>query len=177
MEISLLVTAAITLLTPFLTKAGEKAAETIGDKLANKATEKGIWQKVKGLFIANDDRQLIEQIESKPVATQAEVALIENKLTKELETNPKLVEDFKAVLNITPYNEFIVANKLESIKRLQSEIKDLEIEMENAGIGTAGDYKNKINLQQRKLQSQITQLYQELGIKPEIVSNVVEMNS
>jgi hypothetical protein len=38
------------LLRPTLKKANEKAAETIGEKLATKAIEKTFWQKEKGLL-------------------------------------------------------------------------------------------------------------------------------
>jgi hypothetical protein len=166
MDISLLVTAAMTVLSPLLTKAGEQAAETIGEKLADKATEKGIWQKIKDLFIVSETGQVIEQIENKPVATHKEVALIEEKLKKDLETNPESVQYFKSVLKITPLNEYFAANKLESIERLQSEIKKLEIQMERAGLGTIGDIQNKIDWQQDKLREQVAQLYEILGIKP-----------
>ena len=152
MEISLLVTAALTILSPLLTKAGEKAAETIGEKLANKATEKGIWQKVKSLFIVTDDEQVIEQIENKSIATQADIASIEEKLTQKLENHPKLAGEIQEYLHLSSTNMFVAERLLRSIQDDRARLVELYEERRNAGIESEGQYENMIARTRRRLE-------------------------
>lgn len=158
MEPLSIVNIGMALLQPLLTKATEKAAETIGEKLAEKSVESTTWQKIKGLFVEEEEKQVVNAIENKPVATQHEVAIIEAKVNQAVTTNPQFATELKTALNITPLNEFLVTEKANSIKRLQAEIARLQLQMERAGIGTEGDYINKIELQQEKLEYQISEL-------------------
>ena len=164
MDVSLIVSGTMALLTPFLTKASEKAAETIGEKLANKATEKKIWEKVKGLFIKEDEEEVATQIENKPVATLAEISKIEERISTEANSNSQFAKEIKTILNITSHNEFVASEKLNSIQRLQNEIQRLQIQMERAGVATSGDYLNTIELKEEKLQYQIDSLYKILEL-------------
>lgn len=163
MDASLIITGAIALLRPLMVKAGEKAAETIGEKMAEKTVTKSFWKKVERLFIVDDDEEVIKAIESKPVATKSEVAIIENKIRSEAAKNPQFVEEIKESLNINATNEFLITEKFESICRLQEEIKNLERQMERAGIATSGDYLNRIELQTDKLAYQSSQVLEILN--------------
>lgn len=146
------------LLSPLLIKAGEKAFETIGEKLAEKSLEKSFWLKIKAIFILDQEQAIIEAIEKKPVATSQEIAMIEQKVNNAVVLDPQLAVEIKESLQITPLNEFFVSQKVQSINRLHTEISSLEVQMERAGIGTAGDYINKIELQRDKLNYQVTEL-------------------
>ena len=164
MDVSLILTGAMALLKPLLEKAGEKAAETIGEKLAEKTVQKTFWEKVKGLFIIEEEKQVIQAIENKTIAAPEEISLIEQKISEELNTNPAFSQEVKSSLNISPNNEFLATQKLQSIQRLQSQIKQLEVQMERAGIASAGDYINRVELQKEKLNHQTEELYKILNL-------------
>ena len=149
MDIILLTTAAITLLKPFLTKSGEKIAEAIGEDF---------YKKVKGLFKKKADNQLLEKAETGPVAPE-EVTAIEETLKQELPANPLLQARLTEQLNLTPANTAMVQNTLRNIQKLRTEIGQLNEEYVDAGVGTVGDYKNKIAQQERKLNEQESKLY------------------
>ena len=158
MDPSLLVTAAMALLQPYLVKAGEKVAETIGEKMAEKTLQQSFWQKVKGVFIKENEEEVIQAIEKKPISSSQDVAKNESIINKEVTTNPQFAVELKSVMNITAANEFIATEKIKSILRLKEEIKKLEVQMERAGIATSGDYINMIELKQVKLDYQISEL-------------------
>lgn len=124
-----LLKAAMAVLSPLISKGGEKAAETIGQKLANQAFEKPFWKQVKSLFIVENEAvnepQIIKDIENKPVATSNEVAMIETKLAKAITSNPEFAAEMKVNLNITPANQFIVEQTINSIIKAQKELADL----------------------------------------------------
>lgn len=165
MDASLVVTGAMALLKPLLEKASEKAAETIGEKFAEKTVQKTFWHKIKGLFIIEKEKRAIESIENKSVASVADIAYIENKLKIEIEKNPDFINSVKETLNINFVNEALVKEKFISIQRLQDEIKQLETQMERAGIATSGDYMNRIELQTGKLYYQISEVLKILNKK------------
>lgn len=152
MDISLIATGAIAILTPLLAKAGESAAETIGEKLANKATEKGIWQKVKNLFIEAGDQQTIIQIENKPIATQGEITLIESKLTRELATHPEFTAEIQSYFNLSSTDMFIAEQLLRSIQKDRAKLAELYEDRRDAGIETSGQYDNMIKITRRRLE-------------------------
>jgi hypothetical protein len=67
MDISAIVTAAITILSPYLAKAGEEAAKKVGSAAWEKATE--IHQAIKARFKKEEDSypaQTLEQFEKDP---------------------------------------------------------------------------------------------------------------
>jgi hypothetical protein len=151
MEISLLITGAMALLSPLLTKAGEKAAETIGEKLADKATEKGVWQRIKGLFVGTGEEAVIEQIENKTIASPADVALIEEKLTMGLKARPEFAEEIQTFLNLTPANVFEAQLLLKSMERARIKLGEYYELYEEAGPEVKGGYGNLIKTTSKDL--------------------------
>ncbi|MEY4904259.1 MAG: hypothetical protein RI894_1248 [Bacteroidota bacterium] len=159
MDISLLAQGAITLLSPLLMKAGEKAAETIGEKLGANATDAGLWKTITRIFITDDETALIAAIESKPVASPQELEAVHAKISAEIHANPQFAAEVQAAFNITPLNEFIASEKIKSIARLTAEIEKLVVQMERAGTATSGDYINRIEGQEEKLAYQTNELF------------------
>jgi hypothetical protein len=152
MDISLITTGAMTLLKPLLEKAGEKAAETIGEKLAEKTVEQSFWHKVKGLFIIEEEKQTVQAIESKPVATQQEVTLIERKLTKEINSNPQFAAEMQATFNLSSTNIFVAEQLLKSIQADRLKIVELFEDKRLAGIETEGSYEIMIKRTRKRLE-------------------------
>jgi hypothetical protein len=154
MDISLLLTGAMIFLKPYLTKVAEtfadKATETVGERLVDKS----FWKSVKKLFI-NEDQEIIENIENKTTAAPADVEVIEQKISTELTSNPKFADELKSALNITPINEFLITEKLKSIRRLQDDISKLTIQLERAGIAVLGDYQNQIDIKAELMNDQM----------------------
>lgn len=132
------------LLKPLLEKASEKAAETIGEKLAEKTAEKSLWKTIKGLFIIDEEKQIIEAIESKPIANSQEISIIERKVNEEISKNPNFIEELRMSLNINSANEFIVSQIINSIKNAQLELEKLQIKHDMLDEVDRGKYKVRI---------------------------------
>ncbi len=157
MDISLIITGAMTLLKPLLEKGSEKAAETIGEKLAEKTTEKTFWTKIKNIFSV-DEQEKLNAIEKKPVATKQEVELIENKLTKEVESNPQFAADVKAAFNLSPTDYLVAEELLKSIKDGQEKLKKLfQDRRDDPSIETSGQYKIMIRRVRDRLEEDETE--------------------
>jgi hypothetical protein len=152
MDISLIATGAMTLLKPLLQKAGEKAAETIGEKLAQKTVEKSFWQQAKGLFIIEEEKQVIKAIENKTLATQHEVTLIENKLTKEIANNPQFAAEVQASFNLSSTNIFVAEQLLKSIQADRLKLVELLEDKRLASIETEGSYEIMIKRTRKRLE-------------------------
>jgi methylphosphotriester-DNA--protein-cysteine methyltransferase len=150
MDIILLTTAAITLLKPFLTKAGDKIAEAVGEDF---------YKKVKGLFKRKEDNQLLEKAETGPVS-QEELVTIEDNLKQEVPTNELLQTQLKKQLDLTPARTSRIQDILYNIQKLRKDLESLNKAYLNAGIANAGDYKNRIALQQEKLEEEESELYE-----------------
>lgn len=156
---------ATNLLAPFLTKAGEKTAETIAERATNKSLDAsaGLWTKFKNLFRTKEQTAAtIASIEAKPVISTGELQLLETQIVTALEEDNTLVPDLKTMLNITPANEFLIQNTLDSIRRLQEKISKLTQQMERA-TRDAGDYQNDLENTQEKLYYQQNALKKLLG--------------
>lgn len=151
MDGGLIITAAMTVLSPLLTKAGEKAAETIGEKLAEKTVEKNFWQKVKRLFIIEEEVALIEAIENKPIATAQDIQLIESKLGQAIAENPALAAEIQADFKLSNTNIFIAEQLLKSIQADRIRLQELFEERRDAGIEIEGQYENMIKRTARRL--------------------------
>jgi hypothetical protein len=151
MDGGLIIAGAMTLLSPLLTKAGEKAAETIGEKLAEKTVEKNFWQKVKRLFIIEEEIALIEAIENKSIATTQDIQLIESKLEKGIAENSELAAEIQADFNLSSTNMFIAEQLLISIRKDRLKLKELFEERRDAGIETEGQYDLMIKRTARRL--------------------------
>ena len=164
MDISLLITGAMTLLTPLLKKAGEEAAKTIGEKVAEKTVEKSFWKKIKGIFIIEDEKAIIEAIENKPIATSKDIEIIEKKLTKHINSDPQFAADLQASFELSTTNMFIAEQLLISIKRDRQKLVELFDERSNAGIETEGSYDNMISRTSRRLSKDETKFLQLMKI-------------
>lgn len=152
MDASLIFTGAMTLLKPILEKAGERAAETIGEKLATKAIEETFWQKVKGLFVEEIEQNTIEAIENRPTATAQEVALIETKLKNAIKTNPQFAADTQAAMPISSNDMFVAEQLLKSIEADKQKLKQLFEDKGLAGIETEDQYELMIKKTRRRMQ-------------------------
>ncbi len=151
MDPSLVIAGTMAVLKPFLEKAGETAAETIGKKLGESTTEKTFWNKVKGLFVVDDEEQLFQEIENKPIATQQDVALIEDKLTKEMASNPQFAAEIQADFNLSSTDMFVAEQLLKSIRADRDKLKELFEEKRLAGIETEGSYEIMIARTRRRM--------------------------
>lgn len=151
MDISLLITGAMTLLTPILEKAGEEAAKTIGKKVAEKTIEKKFWKQIKHIFIIEDEKTIIETIENKQIATSGDIEIIEKKLTKHVKSNPQFAAELQASFGLSSTNMFLAEQLLISIKKDRQKLVELFQERGNAGIETEGSYDNMISRTSRRL--------------------------
>lgn len=153
------------LLKSILEKAGEKVTGTIGEKLGEHAIKKSFWQKIKSLFSKKEEQETIKSIEQKNKASSTDILMLEQKLKETYKNNPDFIKELKEVLNINAINEGLIINKLKSIERIQKKIEKLELQMENAGIGTKGDYMNQIENEMDTLYYQIDQIFEILNKK------------
>lgn len=141
MDISLLATAAMAILGPYISKAGEKVAENIGEDL---------WNKIKSVFTKDKEIQLVKKVENREIK-EDDLVEIENSLKENLNQKIDFVQVLKTSLNINSTNEFILENYLLIASKIQEELKTLYLEQVNAGIAIEGDYKVKIAQLERKL--------------------------
>jgi hypothetical protein len=141
MEISLIATAAMTILGPYVTKAAESVAEKIGEDL---------WTKVKKTFTKDKEKEIVKKVEENSI-TRADLNEIQNILIGHLNQDNNLLEEVKTSLNIIPANEFILENNLKIAEKIREELKFIYEGQINAGIESEGGYINRIALQERKL--------------------------
>jgi len=140
MDPSLIVTGAVTLLKPLLEKAGEKAAETIGEKVAEQTVTKGFWQKVKGLFIIDDEEQIINEIQNKEIATSGDISKIEQKLTTHVAANPQFVSELEATFQLSSTHKFQAELILKSILKDKEKLEELYEDKRLASVDAEGGY-------------------------------------
>jgi hypothetical protein len=141
MDITLIATAAMTILGPYVTKAAGKVAEKVGEDL---------WTKVKKVFTKDKDKELVKKIEDNKV-TKSDLVEIENSLVEHLKEESEFEQLLKSSLHITSANEFILENNLQVAAKIREELKPLYLEQIDAGIAVAGDYNIKIAQLERKL--------------------------
>lgn len=141
MDITLIATAAMTILGPYVTKAAGKVAEKVGEDL---------WKKVKKVFTKEKEKELVKKVEENKV-TKTDLVEIENSLLEHLKEESELQQVLKTSLNISPANEFILENNLQVAAKIREELKPLYMEQIDAGIAVAGDYNVKIAQLERKL--------------------------
>lgn len=144
MDASLIVAGTMALLKPLLEKAGEKAAETIGEKVAEKTTEKSFWQTVKRAFILDDEEAMIQEIENKPIATQADMEMIEKKVSAHITTDPQFAAEAEAAFNLSSTKMFQAELLLKSLQKDRETLKELYDERRDASIDAVGGYEVKI---------------------------------
>ena len=151
MDGGLIIAGAMTLLSPLLSKAGEKAAETIGEKLAEKTVEKNFWQKVKRLFIIEEEVALIEAIENKPIATAQDINLIKNKITEVAQSNPAKAAELQSAFNLSSTDMLEAELLLKSAQKDMEKLREYYEERRNAGIEAEGQYENMIARTKRRM--------------------------
>lgn len=141
MDIATLATAAMTLLTPYLTKAAEKFSEKAGENL---------WSKVKNVFTKENEKELVQKVEENNI-TKSDLAAIESSLIERLHKESNFEQLIRKSLNITPTNEFILENLQETAIKIRKELKSLYKEYAEAGINLKSEYLIRIKQQERKL--------------------------
>ena len=98
MEPATIATAAITALSPFVKKGLEKLSERTAEEGFNQ--RQAIWEKVKGLFKA-DDLTLLNLLKEADGDAKAQGKL-EGKLETHLEANPEIARELAALLSHIP---------------------------------------------------------------------------
>lgn len=151
METSLVITGLMTLFRPLLESASTSAAETIGEKITEKGLEKLTWQKIKSLFVVEEEMQAIQVIENKPTATSQDIQLIENKLTNVLTSDPQQAAELQALLFTNQADKFEAKLLLESIQRDKAKLEELYEDKNDASIETEGSYKIMIRRTKKRL--------------------------
>jgi hypothetical protein len=141
MDIASLATAAMTLLTPYLTKAAEKFSEKAGEDL---------WSKVKNVFTKDEEKELVRKVEENEI-TKSDLVNIENSLIERLRNESNFEQLIRTSLNITPATEFILEQDIESTVKIREKLKKLYSAQINAGIATEGDIKNRIDMLEEML--------------------------
>ncbi len=152
MDALLIASGVMTLLKPLLKKAGEKAAETIGEKLIEKTVEKTFWEKVKNIFIKQNERQSIEVIEAKPIASSLDFSLIEEKLVNEVKTNQQFANELTSLLNLSDTSAFLAEQLLISINKDKEKLTLLMDDRRLAGIGNVDQYDLEIRRVIRRME-------------------------
>jgi hypothetical protein len=142
MDISLIVTGVITAILPYLQKSGEAFFETAGES---------IFEKVKTFFGTKEPENIV--LREHPNLSIEEISALESKLLVSLQNDKKFRMQIENELKLTSGDAFRVERTLLSIEKLRNQIKDLHEQHIDAGIGSAGDYRNKIRMQQEKLKT------------------------
>ncbi len=144
MDISLIATGIITAIMPYLTKSGEaffeKAGESVFEKITSFFAKKN--QKPPALFVASKQHGAI---------SRTEIQELEQELTKLMNQDRGFRNEMEEAFVTSNTDRFVLEQILESIQPLRSELKELYKASANAGVGTAGDYENKIALSEQKL--------------------------
>jgi len=102
MDVTLIATAAMTILVPYVTKAAGKFAEKIGEDL---------WTKVKGVFKKDKEIELVKKADEQKLE-KVDLVEIESSLVENLKQDADLLKSVTQILNITPANAFILSKKL-----------------------------------------------------------------
>jgi len=141
MDITLIATAAMTLIGPYLQKSGEAFAKKAGEDL---------WNKVKKAFTRDKDKELVNKVEAGSVS-KSDLTELKNMLAQRLTEEADLLVALKENLNITPANEFMLENNLKAAAMIRTELEPLYLEQIDASVANEGDYSNRIALLERKL--------------------------
>jgi len=163
MDPSTIAIAALTLLEPLLKKAGEKGAETIAEKIAEKAIEKSTWKNIKRLFVIDDEVEVIQSIENKPIATDYDIATIEDKIIQSMTANPQVATDIESSFEISPTNKIIAEQLLKSIQRDTEQLKELFEDRRLASIETEGSYEIMISRTRRRIEKDQKEFFSLIG--------------
>ena len=105
MDYATIATTALVVLSPFVTKGLEKLGEKTAEEGFNE--RRAIWEKVKGLFKA-DDLILLNLLQDAGSDARAQGKL-EGKLEAHLEANPEIARELEALLTKPP----CIGNKTE----------------------------------------------------------------
>ena len=154
MDLSLLGTAVISLLSPYLTKMAEKAAETAGEKLVENTSSDKLLEKVKSLFIIpenDEEKEVARKIELNQSISNAEIQIIENKISSQLKQDTVFAKSIEDILNISSTDEFIITNILNSIKNKREQLSILYQDRENDDDLNRGKYNVRIGQKERAL--------------------------
>jgi len=141
MDITLIATAAMTLVGPYITKASGKIAEKVGED---------IWSNIKKVYTEDKEKELVKKVEENNVS-KSDLIEIENLLTEHLSQEKELVQLLKISMNITPATEFILENNLRIAEKIRNELKSLYMERVDADVASVGSYNNRIVDLERKL--------------------------
>jgi|GEM_PF-6598441 len=131
-------TAVMTVLGPYLAKGGE---------VLTKEVSKDLYDKVKGFFKAEEDQKLLTAPEGK-----AKKISVEKRLKEILKDDVNALAELSEALALSDAVTFKLQNIYNSTVVLKEELAFLYESQNNAGIGTEGDVKNRIALQERKLE-------------------------
>lgn len=150
---SLLPISIITILKPILTTVGEKAAETIGEKLAAQPFEEDFWKKIKRVFIIDDEEETIKQIENKTVASGDDMEIIEKKLIKLISSNPNEKIELETAMRTGKSSTDLMQmdSLLKSINLDRIELEKLYTKRRRASVEAVGGYKNQIEITLERL--------------------------
>lgn len=163
MDISLLGTAVISLLGPYLTKMAEKAAETAGEKLIENTSSAKLLEKVKSLFIIpenDEEKEVARKIELNQSISNAEIQIIENKISNQLKQDTAFAKSIEDILNISSTDEFIITNIINSIKNKREQLSILYQDRENDDDFNRGKYNVRIGQKERALKEDEYKLMQ-----------------
>lgn len=94
MAIELLAAAAITMISPYLVKAGEAAAEKVGEGAAAAAGKVLGWIRSR---LGGDAKAALEGVEANP-GSEARKAVLKEELVRALEADPELAKELRALI-------------------------------------------------------------------------------
>lgn len=154
MDLSLLGTAVISLIGPYLSKMAEKAAETAGERLVENTTPARLLEKVKSLFIVpenDEEKEITRKIELSQPISNTEIKIIENKINDQIKKDNAFAKSIEDALMISSTDEFIVTNILNSIKNKREQLSILYQDRENDDEFNRGKYNVRIGQKERAL--------------------------
>ncbi len=99
---ALAVTVVTSFLVPYAKIGIEKLAEGLGEKLGEQAAEQGagalkkVWERVKGVFKAEDEKPVWTQFEKRPEAGQG---MVQEMLKEKLEQEPVLAQELSDLVH------------------------------------------------------------------------------
>jgi len=141
MDITLIATAVMTFIGPYITKAAESVAEGVGADL---------WGKIKTVFTKDKEKEFTQKFEN-GLITNADLGPIESALIEHLNEKRDFLQTINESLNIKSTNKFILESNLKVAARIREELQPLYMEQVDAGIAVEGDYRNRIAQLERKL--------------------------
>ena len=149
METTVLITSVISFLKPYLIKAGEKVAETVGERLGDQTLQRGVWNKVKSFFNKDEEKKVLEEAESDVSIGESKIEKIENLLTSKLDENVELKKEISSILNFS--DMFLIEQLVKSIATNKEKLVEYFEERNLAGIETEGSYDIMIARTRRRL--------------------------